>query len=108
MLEKKGKKEERASSGEEGQKQQDPQKDQLDDLICRLSANTEALDVARRCLRQSFTRRPPLQLDARRRSTYKRIETSDLHLSNAQQTHSMHSNAAEEEHVQKGREEEQE
>lgn len=45
---KKKEEKETASSGEEGRKQQDPQKEQLDDLICRLSANAEALAAARR------------------------------------------------------------
>lgn len=40
-------------------------------------------------LRQSFMCRPPLRLGARRRSTYKRIETNVLHLSNVQESHSM-------------------
>lgn len=61
----------------------------LEDLICFLFANwrrgekkkaLDALCVFSFVLRQSFLSGPPLRLDARRRSTYKRIDTNVLHL----------------------------
>lgn len=60
----------------------------LEDLICFLFVNwrrkkKEALDalcVFSFVLRQSFLSGPPLRLGARRRSTYKRIDTNVLHL----------------------------